>query len=123
MGRFFMNKRLFVIISILPAVIALLILPAFPDQHKKDEVSILITQAQNRLIPIKTGSTADLVRSEISKIEESCAISQSLLSNGKIDEAYNEITLCTLYFQMIDARIELQKALLELDETRQNLSR
>jgi hypothetical protein len=123
MGRLSMNKRLMVVISLLPALIALLTLPAYSDQHKKDDVSALITEAQTRLNTVRTGSTADIVRSEISRIDESCDLSRRLLSDGKIDEAFNEMTLCNLYFQMIEARIELQKAILELDETKKNLSR
>ena len=123
MGRFYMNNRLMIIMSLLPAMIMLFNLPAYSDQHKKDDVSALITEAQARLNSARTGSTADIVRTEISRIEDSCALSQRLLSEGKIDEAYNEMMLCNLYFQMIDARIELHKAIIELDDTKKTLSR
>lgn len=118
-----MNKRLLVIMSLLPVLIAVALLPSYADQHKKEEVSALITDAQARLSSIKTGSSAELVRSEIANADASCALSQRLLTDGEIDQAYNEIMLCNLYFQMMDARIDLQKALLELDETKKNLSR
>ena len=53
-----MNKRLLVIMSLLPAMIMLFNLPAYPDQHKED-VSALITEAQPAQFAI-TGSTADV---------------------------------------------------------------
>ncbi len=118
-----MKKHLPVIVSLMTALIAASILPAYADQHKKEDVSALIAEVQARLDTVRNGPSADIVRAELSKIDGTCALSRQLLSGGKIDEAYNEITLCNLYFMMIDARIDLQNAVLELDETKRNLSR
>lgn len=118
-----MFKRLTIFSTILMALVMMSWHPGYADQHKKEDVSALITEVQSRLNTIKSGTSAELVRSETSRIDESCAISQRLLAEGKIDEAYNEITLANLYFQMIDARIDLQKAIIELDDTKKNLSR
>jgi hypothetical protein len=119
-----MYIRLTILSTILMALFMLLWQPGYAaDQHKKEDVSALITEVQSRLSTIKSGSSSELVRSETSRIDESCALSQRLLTEGKIDEAYNEINLANLYFQMIDARIDLQKAIIELDDTKKNLSR
>jgi hypothetical protein len=118
-----MYKRLMILSTILMALVLLLWQPGYADQHKKEDVSSLITEVQSKLGAIKNGASAELVKSETSRIDESCAHSQRLLAEGKIDEAYNEISLANLYFQMMDARIDLQKAIIELDETKKNLSR
>jgi hypothetical protein len=118
-----MLKRIMTISPIIPALFMLLLQPGYADQHKKDDVSALISEVQSRLGAIKSGTSADLVKSETARIDESCALSLRLLSEGKIDEAYKEMTLANLYFQMIDARIDLQKALIELDDTKKNISR
>lgn len=118
-----MNKRLLAIITMLPVLLTVSIMPVYSDQHKKEEVSSLIAEVQSRLNTIRNGVSADIVKSESSRIDQSCNLSQRLLSEGKIDEAYDEIMLCNLCFRMIDARVDLQKALWELDETKKNLSR
>jgi hypothetical protein len=120
-GRLYMFRRLFLVV-----VSVLLVVPiqiGYADQHKKEDVLSLIAEAQNRLTTIKSGSFSDLVRGESSRIDDTCAASQRLLSDGKIDDAYNEMNLANLYFQIIEARIDLQKAITELDDTKKNLSR
>jgi hypothetical protein len=122
-GRFTMYKRVLIFIAMLAAIPVLFLQYGYADQHKKEDVSALISEAQGKLGAIKNGASADLVKSDISRVEEYCTHSQRLLSDGKIDEAYNEVTLANLYFQIIDARIDLQKALVELDDTKKLLSK
>jgi hypothetical protein len=96
--------------------------PAYAATHSREEVANLISQAQTTLTSIRNGASSEVIRSEISRIDDACSRSQKLLSEGKIDDAYNEISLGMLYFQMIDARIDLQKALVELDDAKKNIS-
>ena len=117
-----MYKRAMILLTLLAALF-MLVQPGYADKHKKEDVSGLITEVQNKLGTIKNGPSADLVKNETASIEESCALAQRLLSGGKIDEAYNEISIANLYFQMIDARIDLQKALVELDDAKKTLSK
>ena len=118
-----MYKRFVIIISLAPIIVMLSLLTAYADQHKKEEVSAMIAETQNRLSSIRSGPSVELVKQEITRIDEACDLSRKLLSDGKIDEAYNELTLGNLYFQMIDARIELQKALVDLDDTKKRITR
>jgi hypothetical protein len=96
--------------------------PVYADQHKKDEVTQLINQAQTRLDAVKAGNTADLIRYEISKLEGHIASSKKFLADGKTDMAFYEISAGSLYFLMMDARVDLHNSLVELDTTKSNNS-
>ena len=91
-------------------------------KHIKEDVSQFVTETQNRLNGVKNRSSAELLKYEISKIEEYIARSQKLLADGDADQAFQAISIARLYFPMIDARIELQKALVELDDTKKSTS-
>jgi hypothetical protein len=70
-------------------------------KHSKDDVTQLTTETQNKLQSVKNSSSAELVKYEISKIEEYITRSQKLLADGDAD----------------------QKALKELDDTKKSTSR
>ncbi|OHD63219.1 MAG: hypothetical protein A2176_11660 [Spirochaetes bacterium RBG_13_51_14] len=91
-------------------------------KHTKEDVSQIVVETQNKLNGVKNSASAELVKYEISKIEEYIARSQKLLADGETDQAFQTISIAQLYFTMIDARIELQKALIELDNTKKNTS-
>jgi hypothetical protein len=122
-GRFTMYKRVLIFIVMLAALPMLFMQHGYADQHKKEDVSALISEAQGKLGTIKSGPSYELVKSDISRIEELCTHAQRLLSDGKVDDAYNEVNLANMCFQIVDARIDLQKALVELDDTKKLLSK
>lgn len=100
------------------AVISLLCVPGYGDEHKKEEVDQLIKETESRLNTVKNTQDADLVKNEISNIEKHIAASRKLLSSREMDQAFNEISLAILYFAMIDARIDLRNATNELNDAK-----
>jgi hypothetical protein len=105
------------------SVIFLLTTPGFADKHKKEEVAQFITETEAKLNSIKNNSSAELVKNEIVQIETHIAASRKFLNGRDIDLAFDEISMGALYFQMIDARIDLQKATDELNETKDKFSK
>jgi hypothetical protein len=90
--------------------------PALASKHKKDEVNLLITETEKRLEPFKTGESAAIIAGEIAKINDYILKSRALVNKRKYDDAFYEINIGILYFFMIDARIDLDRAVRELGE-------
>jgi uncharacterized protein YpmS len=104
------------------AACAYILSPAFAAQHKKEEVTAMITETQGKLAEYKGGGSANLIQYEIEKIEKYIASAQKLLADGKVDLAFNDISIGNLYFPMIEARIDLNAATIELDKTKSKIT-
>ena len=115
-----MRKPLFIPVALLSVLLAAS-QAAYPAKHKKDDVSRMIMETQNKLDAVMKGDTESLVKYEISKIKDQIAVSQKLLASGKAENAYYEISIGVYYFDMIDARIDLYRSRVDLEETQKKL--
>jgi hypothetical protein len=113
-----MKRSVIVLLFILILAVISIFNPLYSSEHKKEEVNALINQATNQLSIIKNSERYSTASDEILKIENHLNLTQKLLADGKIDSAFYEISIGILYFQMIEARLELNNAIVEFDEAK-----